>query len=670
MLTPEQKKASEHTDGNALIIAGPGSGKSTTLRHLAANHLRNGITRPEDMLIVMFSEKATRDFAAKMQPICPTKMPAISTLHAAAYRFLRAIYRAGMDAPKTLKVEDFYWDQLAASAIARVNQIRVEDVEAQAIEQARKEIGILKANLIKPDMVNREIAAQMDMEDLQTSKAVYAQYEKTRKEEGTISFDDMIYDLLNVYFNDKNAQSILKKTYKTVLVDEFQDMNRANMEFIRIIAKNVIAIGDDDQSIFGFRGSSPYYMTQQFNQIFHDVTSYKITETFRYGKTLSQVAGTLITHNSDRIEKEIVTAKGVQDTAVFLRFTDTPGDTALSFIQEGLHTPGNIGILVRTFHQSALCEIALTEAGIPYILEGGAPAFDRRDTLSTIGYLAASINRLGDMTLFHDRDRLRKAVRAMLTTPNRFIRKEDLNAAEDAVVEGTNLESWLKTKMDNLINGEGSYAQRLYATLDNLLGHIHFLKGIAREGDCSASSMIRTIYGRLGLHDYIRHSGPADRANDRTAFYAVMSDYASANNLSIEQFIGNVETLARKSRGSGLSPKRTARIHITSWHGSKGREFGTVILPDLVDGKVPYIRTDKEYPDIEEERRLFYVAMTRARQRLILLSPHDAQLEAIIRKQKTASKNNPAKKASRFLYEIAYCPGITVDAEQLTRQAS
>ncbi|PKY09726.1 hypothetical protein B1757_13440 [Acidithiobacillus marinus] len=667
MLTAEQQAAALHREGNALIIAGPGSGKSTTLRHLAANHIQQGITRAEDMLIVMFSEKAARDFAAKLKTLCRQKTPLVSTIHSAAFRFLRSVYRAGLDAPKTLRTEDYYWDQITAAAIAKTRRIHVEDVDAQDIEEARKIIGILKANLITPDMVNRQVAEQVGMEDADIGIDIYKAYEKMRKEEATISFDDMIYDLVNLYFNDENVQNIMKNTYKTVLIDEFQDMNRANMEFVRIIAQNAIAIGDDDQSIFGFRGCSPYYMTHEFERLFQDVTRYQITQTFRYGEALSRVANKLIERNSDRIAKTIVTANGVPNTEVHLRCTDRPGDATLEVIQENISQSGSIGILVRTFHQSALCEIALTEAGIPYVLEGGTPAFERRDALATVGYLAASMGKLGNTGWFHDQDRLRKIVRAMLTTPNRFMRREDLEAAEEAVIQEESLDPWIKRTMQKNTTGQGTYAQRLYATLDNLKGHIGFLRQMHENEGSSAATMIRAIYGKLGLHEAIRQAGPSDRAQDRTAFYAVMADYAATNQLSTAQFVQEIESLAQKNRRSKLSPRNTARIHIGSWHAAKGREFDLVILPDLAEGKTPYIRADKDGPDIDEERRLFYVAMTRARQRLVLLSPIDDALTRSPRKGQGASKDRKSPKASRFLYEIASCPSLIRQESRLDR---
>lgn len=668
MLTAEQQAAAHHREGSALIIAGPGSGKSTTLRHLAANHIQQGITRTEDMLIVMFSEKAARDFAAKLKPICRQKTPLVSTIHSAAFRFLRRVYRAGLDAPKTLRTEDYYWDQITATAIAQTRRIHAEDVDAQDIEEARKIIGILKANLITPDMVNRQVAEQVGMEDADIGIDIYKAYEKMRKEEATISFDDMIYDLVNLYFNDENVQSIMRNAYKTVLVDEFQDMNRANMEFVRIIAQNAIAIGDDDQSIFGFRGSSPYYMTHEFERLFKDVTRYQITQTFRYGETLSRVASKLIGHNTDRIAKTITTATGVPNTEVCLRCTDRPGDATLEAVQEASTRPGSIGILVRTFHQSALCEIALTEAGIHYVLEGGTPAFERRDALATIGYLAASVGRLGSAGWFRDQDRLRKIIRAMLTTPNRFMRREELEEAEESVIQDESLDPWIKRTMQKTATGQGTYAQRLYATLDNLRAHISFLRQLHEKEGSSAATMIRALYGKLGLHEDIRRTGPMDRAQDRTAFYAVMADYAATNQRSTEQFIQEIESLAQKNRQGKLSPRNTARIHIGSWHGAKGREFDVVILPDLADGKAPYIRLDKDCLDIEEERRLFYVAMTRAKQRLILLSPIDDTLSVGDRqKLKPASDKKKPLRASRFLHEIAACEGLIHQETRLDR---
>ena len=659
MLTQEQEKVAQHSGGNALVIAGPGSGKSTSARHLISNHIKNGLTSAEQMLVVMFNVDTAKDFEQGLRRLLGggTNIPAVSTLHAAGYRALKNIYRLGLAPPKSLKDDhgDSFWRGLVARAIADVMGIHIEDVAQGEIDLNLQHIAILKANLISPEEITSEVAEAMGMADRLQTAAVYSTYEQERVAAGALSFDDLIYELVQIAMTDPRAREAIGNRYRLIIVDEFQDMNRGNLELIRLLAgesASVVAIGDDDQSIYGFRGCSPYYMTDEFSRVFEGTTRYHLSTTFRFGADLCQTVNAVISHNESRIDKKICPAEHPVDTKIGAIFTDHQGEATTAIVKDALQeTHGRIGVLVRAYHQTVLSEIALTAANIPYVMEGNSPFFDRRDALATVGYLGLSMGQLHDRRVFGNADRVMKMVRAMLTIPTRFMRKADMDAAAEHVARGGDLLDWAKERAQQAATEKNSYSQRLVGQLMHLIQDGKHLRETAARNP-SAAEMIRATYGRLKLHQDIGRSCSAERQADRTASYAVMADFAESEGLSVHAFVARMETVADQHLRNNRLRRRPARVVFTSWHRTKGREFSTVILPDLAAGKAPYVRDDN-LVDIEEERRLFYVAMTRAMERLYFVIPEDRALLAHVTGSEMDSADmKPLNRASPFLWEI------------------
>ena len=667
MLTEEQRAITQHRRSHALVRAVPGSGKSTAARHLIAQHVRAGWTTPEHILTVCFNVDAARDFGAQLTALlresgCDTP-PLVVNLHALAYRLLRGLVRQGLAPPRKLvddSQEDF-WRGLVALALSRADGVAPGEIPPSEIDHYHLWIVQTKARRASPDRADLAWCQAQGIEDPAHFYRVFSAFEEERLQAGAMGFDDLIGDLLDLALRDGAVYDQISDHYDLVVVDEFQDMTRANLDLIRVLAgdrASVVAIGDDDQSIYGFRGADPGLMVREFGVFFPRFTSYTLSGTFRYGPLLCRLSSELIAQNDERLDKR-VQAAGDQDTEVHLMFTPDEAQTVGEIVayEQGRRAGATIGILVRAYHQTVLSEIGLLYAGIPYRIEGAEPFFDRQDAQAVAGYLALATGALDDQRGWIPAERAATLARALLLTPNRYVRQADLDRAAAWVASGRPFRDWVWARCQEAMASEDGYSQRLGSQLAQLLRDIRHLSQLNRD---AAGDFIRAFYGYLGLRREIGLGG-AVRGTERAAVYEVLADFADRRGFSVAELQDYLTRLSARYAQAQRSRRRPTVV-ITSWHKTKGAEFDAVILPDLRAGKSPLVYGEIE-PDIAEERRLFFVAMTRAKSALYLLAPEDPALYAAVSGLPTPPTAQSGERASPFLSDIGDWDGVRVWAD-------
>ncbi|WP_163055053.1 ATP-dependent helicase [Acidithiobacillus ferrooxidans] len=665
MLTEEQQAVVHHQDGHALVCAVPGSGKSTTMQHLAAHLIEKVRVPANEILVLMFNKDAETAFKHRMQQISARAKPEIRTFHAKAYHLLTEMARREWLESWELEADHggFYWRGQAKKALARAFSKPEWDLSQEEIDAFTGYMTIWKAFTCTPEQAGSpeglmRVGLADDDEDSGQWVSAYRFFELERERNGKRSFDDLVYDLVLAMRHEPRIRESIANRYRVLIVDEFQDVNDGQMELLTVLAGNraqVIAVGDDDQSIYGFRGASPDYMTREFAKVFPGATTYTLSHTFRFGRQLSMAAAELIVRNQNRITKTCQSADQTPETQVHLHFSANYGQRTAMVLDAALRENRQVAVLVRVFHQTALVEIHCASRGIPYRIEGAAPFYQRRDVQSLLGFLAWGAADDAGGIFAGTPDIAGKIFRAMLGFPSRFLTRHRLDQAEQHAQEGGNPQPWISGLAQRLARSTDQKEQRTATQMRNLLNDLAWVRQWTAR-NTPAGKLLRTLVVHLDLAGVLKKITSADNAADQMALFSALADYADQTRMTALDFVRHIQSLAAKGEmGAGdIDYESAPRPLITSWHRTKGLEFDTVIIPDLSEGKSPYIRGDKGItPEgVEEERRLLYVAMTRAIHQVHLITPDDRGLLYKIKGITEEPDIDQERVASPFFYEI------------------
>jgi DNA helicase-2/ATP-dependent DNA helicase PcrA len=635
------------------------------MQHLAAHLIEKVRVPANEILVLMFNKDAETAFKHRMQQISARAKPEIRTFHAKAYHLLTEMARREWLESWELEADHggFYWRGQAKKALARAFSKPEWDLSQEEIDAFTGYMTIWKAFTCTPEQAGSpeglmRVGLADDDEDSGQWVSAYRFFELERERNGKRSFDDLVYDLVLAMRHEPRIRESIANRYRVLIVDEFQDVNDGQMELLTVLAGNraqVIAVGDDDQSIYGFRGASPDYMTREFAKVFPGATTYTLSHTFRFGRQLSMAAAELIVRNQNRITKTCQSADQTPETQVHLHFSANYGQRTAMVLDAALRENRQVAVLVRVFHQTALVEIHCASRGIPYRIEGAAPFYQRRDVQSLLGFLAWGAADDAGGIFAGTPDIAGKIFRAMLGFPSRFLTRHRLDQAEQHAQEGGNPQPWISGLAQRLARSTDQKEQRTATQMRNLLNDLAWVRQWTAR-NTPAGKLLRTLVVHLDLAGVLKKITSADNAADQMALFSALADYADQTRMTALDFVRHIQSLAAKGEmGAGdIDYESAPRPLITSWHRTKGLEFDTVIIPDLSEGKSPYIRGDKGItPEgVEEERRLLYVAMTRAIHQVHLITPDDRGLLYKIKGITEEPDIDQERVASPFFYEI------------------
>lgn len=618
-LNDAQAQAVRQIDGPVLILAGAGSGKTTTIVSRLAYLIKEVGIPPSNTLTLTFTNKAAKEMRERalgmMEDI--SYPPLLCTFHKFGLLFLKFhIGRLGRENNFVVIDTD---DK--KKIIKRINS----EIPTPLIAS---EISRYKNSLMTPD----EAYKQAELFNYKQIAEIYAEYEKYLLENNLVDFDDLIaltYRLLNEH--PDLAESISQK-YQYIMIDEYQDTNELQLKLVQKLCtshKNICVVGDDDQSIYGWRGAHIRNI-MEFDQDFMGAAVVKLQENYRSREPILKVANALIEHNRSRLGKELIPTRGDGDEVAILNSYDESEEARkialkISQLLDAGISPNSIAILYRVNVLSRSIEDGLNRAGIAYKLVGGLRFYDRAEVKDLISYLRVITN-------FHDDFSFKRIV----NKPKRGLGKASIDKIELAAHEKRqSLYEYLKEVGEDEL--EELVKKKNAKTLKEFISNIEDVSKIAKE---STYSFIDVLEETFHLKDiYKGMQDEQEKVLNMDEFYALFRDFIkNTPEASLDEFLNELTLQSEQDQVEGES------IYMMSIHASKGLEFDHIFLIGLEEGFLPLVGDGS---DLEEERRLGYVAFTRAKETLTL---SHAQSRFYKGRRSDLQK-------SRFVNEAGLCEG-------------
>ena len=620
-LNPEQREAVLHTTGPLLILAGAGSGKTRVITSRVAHLVGDGHAEPHEVLAVTFTNKAAEEMRARVETLLGSDVRGmwVSTFHSLCARLLRR------EAPAIGLSRDFVIydssDQIAVVKQA-LKALQIDDSFVQP-RAALSRISSAKNRMESPEMM--AASAGFNRRDESIAK-VYAHYLAALKEASALDFDDLLLKTVELFETALTVRAKYSNQFKFVMVDEYQDTNRPQYMLITRLAevhRNLCVVGDPDQSIYKWRGADLRNILD-FEHDFGDAKIIKLERNYRSTQVILDAASAVIGQNRNRKDKHLWTDKIGGARITYFRGSDEleEADFITRTARAGLSDDVDslVAILYRTNAQSRAIEDALMREGLAYKIVGGLRFYERKEIKDALAYLRLVINPNDDVSL-----------RRVVNVPARGIGKGVMDAVDKIQLSAERIDDlpllsvglapsptanslWARIVRgleDRTFTGRAATSLALFRDL--IVG----LTEIARHDTVSIT--LGKILDRSGYLQDLRE----DRSEDGDARIENLAELVSAAReyegrdpeASLGGFVDRLSLLSDVDEEQGT---RDARIWMMTLHSAKGLEFPTVILAGLEEGLFPHSRSSEDIEELEEERRLCYVGMTRARQRLVL----------------------------------------------------
>jgi DNA helicase-2/ATP-dependent DNA helicase PcrA len=620
-LNAEQREAVLHIKGPLLILAGAGSGKTRVITSRIAYLVGDGHAKPHEVLAVTFTNKAAEEMRARVEALLGSDLTGmwVSTFHALCARLLRR------EAPAIGLSRDFVIydssDQLSVVKQA-LKQLQIEDSFIQP-RAALSRISSAKNRMEGPDVMAG--SAGWNRRDEQIAK-VYAFYLNALKECNALDFDDLLLKTVDVFEQSERVRSKYAEQFRFVMVDEYQDTNRPQYLLIRRLAglhRNLCVVGDPDQSIYKWRGADLRNILD-FEQDFGEAKIVKLERNYRSTQVILDAASAVISQNRNRKDKHLWTDRKGGDRIVYFRggdeleeadFITRTARTALADDVEAM-----VAVLYRTNAQSRTIEDALMREGVAYKVIGGVRFYERREVKDALAYMRLVINPHDDVSL-----------RRVINVPSRGIGKGVMEAIEKiGPASGIDeslplLSAGLQPTLSanslwaRLVGGleDRAFTGRAAASLATFRDLIVKLTEVARQE--SVSIAIGKMLDQSGYLADLRDERSEDAEGRIENLAELVSAAREFESRETEPTLnGFVDRLSLLSDADEEEGTRDARVWMMTLHSAKGLEFPVVVLAGLEEGLFPHSRSREDEEELEEERRLCYVGMTRARSKLVL----------------------------------------------------
>jgi len=602
-LNSTQKAAVEAVDGPVLIFAGAGSGKTRVLTHKLFYLVNEGLFKPEEILAVTFTNKAAKEMKVRVMKLLKANELSLSigTFHSICARILREDIQV-LGFSKHFAIYDVK-DQLDVIKVL----YEKNDISKTLItpSQLRNQISLFKNKMIDHKTVERRSRTILE----KTVSKIYAEYQKSLKLNDALDFDDLLTFPLEIF--DKKP-SILKKyqtRWKYILVDEYQDTNRAQFEFLTLLSQkhqNICVVGDDDQSIYGWRGAEISNILD-FEKTFSSCRVFTLEKNYRSTQEILNAATAVVMNNDKRANKNLIAANGPGEALGLIETNDEQEEASaiVSSIEKEIklnkRTFNNFSVLYRTNAQSRALEESFIRQGIPYNIIGSLRFYERKEVKNVLAYLRLVVNLRDTISL-----------RRIINFPARGIGAKTIDKCVQQS-EKDKIEFIDVLKNPDKMDIRGKQASAL-SKFYNIIKKYHDL----RE-KLSASELARSLIEEIGVLSYFKNSTEPD-AKDRF-------DNVAELLTSIEEFSGRDQeaSLGRFLEDVSLQTDidhwndSDNRVTMMTIHSSKGLEFPVVFIAGMDEGLFPLFNSIDDKKELEEERRLFYVALTRAEERVYIL---------------------------------------------------
>ena len=604
-LNQAQIEAIAHKDGPCMVLAGPGSGKTTVITNRIKHLIEKHKVKPEEILVITFSKAASKEMRDRFHALWEGKNAPVTfgTFHGIYYGILKWAYK--LTSENIFSDEQKY--QLLQRVVERMN-LDIDD-EKDFLQGIVGEISNIKNNYIKL----YEYQSKNCDED--TFRKIYQTYEAERKRLKKIDFDDMLVLTYELFQKRPDILKAWQAKYKYILIDEFHDIYKVQYVVIRMLAEpenNLFIVGDDDQSIYQFRGARPEIMLN-FPKDYPETRQIILDVNYRSTKTIVNGAGRVIKQNRKRYPKQIITTneQGMNVHVQEVRHPIEESKYVLKEIQKELKSglsPNEIAILFRTNNEARVLVETLMEYNQPYYMKEHFPnLYEHFIAKNFIGYMKMALG-----------DRSRKLFLEIMNRPNRYIGRDSVDSGEVSFEDLKKFyadKEWMQDRIDQL-------------DVD--------LRIIKR---CKPYAAIQYIRKHIGYDDFLKEYAIKRRIKLEELMDIVHEIEERAKEFkTIEDWFSHIEEYGENLRRQAehRAPSQNA-VQLLTMHGAKGLEFHTVFVIGANEDICPYKKAETA-EEIEEERRLFYVAMTRAKKRLVI--------------SYSKERNGKKMKQSRFVGEL------------------
>ncbi|HEV3475268.1 MAG TPA: DNA helicase PcrA, partial [Actinomycetota bacterium] len=629
-LNPVQRDAVLQTDGPVVIVAGAGSGKTRILTHRIAYLIKEQRVPPQAVLAITFTNKAAQEMADRVESLLGSRIAKgmwILTFHSACARILRREHeRVGL--PSHFSIYDEADSERVVKMSLEALGVDPKRFHPKAVRAA---IGRAKDNLLSAG----EVAEAAGNWYERTVADVYAEYERRLLAAGAVDFDDLILRTVGLFRERPEVLEHYQERFRYILIDEYQDTNRAQYHLVNLLAakhRNVCVVGDADQGIYSWRGATIQNLLD-FENDYPDATEFILDQNYRSTRTILEVANSLIEHNLQRKPKNLWTDAEHGSPVVRYRAEDEhdeawfiAGEVERLVTEEGEHSYGDIAVFYRTNAQSRVIEDVLMKVGIPYRVVGGVRFYERKEIKDVLAYLRALINPQDVVS-----------IRRVINTPKRGIGDQTVAALESfARDEGiTLLEACRRAEEVGLLSPRARGAVAGFVdVMDRLRAQF--------EEEGTPARMIEAAFEESGYWaelDAERTVEAESRKENLREFVGVGAEFSARfTDQGLPEFLEQVALVTEQDEYD----EAASTITLMTLHNAKGLEFDVVFIAGMEDGVFPHVRSMTDADELEEERRLAYVGITRARRRLYLTHAWSRSLFG------TSSYNPP----SRFLGEI------------------
>jgi len=602
-LNKTQKAAVEAIDGPVLIFAGAGSGKTRVLTHKLYYLVDEGLFKPEEILAVTFTNKAAKEMKERVMKLLKANELDLSmgTFHSICARILREDIEV-LGFSKHFAIYDVK-DQLD------LIKVLFEEFEISKTlitpNQLRNQISLFKNKMMDAAVVDRKARTILE----KTVSKIYIEYQKNLKLNDALDFDDLLTFPLEIFEKKPSVLKKYQKKWKYILVDEYQDTNRAQFQFLTNLAKaheNICVVGDDDQSIYGWRGADVSNILD-FEKTFSSCRVFTLEKNYRSTQEILNAATAVVTNNDKRANKNLVAANGSGETLGLIETIDEQEEASaiVSSIEKEIklnkRTFNKFSVLYRTNAQSRALEESFIRQGIPYNIIGSVRFYERKEVKNVLAYLRIIVNLKDTISL-----------RRIINFPARGIGAKTIDKCVQQS-EKDKIEFIDVLKNPNKMDIRGKQADALFKFY-NVIIKYHDLRK-----ELSASELARSLVEEVGILSHFKESKEPD-AKDR--FDNVAELLTSIEEFSIRNPKAELSTfLEDVSLQTDIDHWNDSdnRVTLMTIHSSKGLEFPVVFIAGMDEGLFPLFRSLDDKSELEEERRLFYVALTRAEQKVYLL---------------------------------------------------
>lgn len=622
----EQARAIQATEGPLLIQAGAGSGKTKTLTHRIAYIIATGKANSANILAVTFTNKAAREMRERVAALLSDRaenrsfMPYMGTFHSICVRLLRQDGEY-IDIPRTFVIFD-ETDRLTAIKQA-CKQLHVDE-KATTPKTIAGLISSAKNDLVGP----QEYGGTASSPAQKAAARVYPVYQKILRDAAALDFDDLIVRTVRMLENHEEVRTKWQRQFKYIMIDEYQDTNAAQYALVKLLTntdKNIAVVGDDWQSIYSWRGAD-FRNILRFEKDYPNCTVIKLEQNYRSTGAILEAAHAVITKNQQRSDKKLWTASegGFPVQIMQVHNERAEGESIIRSIRSGRDRAGRryseYAILYRTNAQSRAIEEAFIRYGVPYKIIGGTRFYDRKEIKDIIAYI-----RL----IFQPEDRV--SFERIVNVPTRGVGAKSVS-------------SFLQWQIDSgLTFHEGlmqsSQCDVITPRARNALSELNDILQSFREQleEMTPAALIESLVRRIGYLQYL-NDGTVQGESRQENVKELISVAKEYQDMGIEGFLEEVALMSDLDQVD----TRGDAVTLMTLHAAKGLEFPAVFMTGMEETIFPHSRALYDQPEMEEERRLCYVGMTRAREELYMVSATSRMLYGSV-------QHNPP---SRFLSEI------------------